>query len=266
MVIAMVVIAITASMVAVFVQLPVRGYADARARAEVVDVADNAMRLMTRDIRLALPNSLRISGNAVEVLQVKTGDRYLAAEDAHLTLQHLDFHDATKTSFVAVGSMPTGKAAITSNDYVVVNNLGELFVPGDAYRAAGKNRAKVSGITYLDANSYRITMESNPFATQTIPIPSPTSRFHVVSGPVSYVCSPSAGGGTLKRYSGYGIIESQPTSESTLGAGSLVANNVTACAFTYTSVNARIALLSMSLTIKLTNSSDTVTLTHQIHF
>ena len=37
-------------------------------RAELTDAADVALRRMTREIRQALPNSLRVSGNCIEFI------------------------------------------------------------------------------------------------------------------------------------------------------------------------------------------------------
>jgi len=59
-----VVIAITgilAAAVAVFIRRPVEGYIDAARRAELSDVADTALRRITRDLRTVLPNSIRIT-------------------------------------------------------------------------------------------------------------------------------------------------------------------------------------------------------------
>ena len=48
------------------------------ARAALVSVADSALQRITRGIRLALPNSIRISGSsgALEFLRIRTGGRY----------------------------------------------------------------------------------------------------------------------------------------------------------------------------------------------
>ena len=53
MVIVVVITAIIGAMVAVFIRLPVQGYIDANARAELADLADTATRRMARDIRRA---------------------------------------------------------------------------------------------------------------------------------------------------------------------------------------------------------------------
>jgi MSHA biogenesis protein MshO len=67
---------ILAGVVAVFITRPVQGYVDSVRRAELTDVADVALRRIGRDVRLALPNSLRVSGNScIEFIMTKGGGR-----------------------------------------------------------------------------------------------------------------------------------------------------------------------------------------------
>src|SRR3989441_12845319 len=61
MVIVISITAIIAGAVSVFISRPVEGYADAARRAEMSDIADTALRRMTRDVRTALANSIRIT-------------------------------------------------------------------------------------------------------------------------------------------------------------------------------------------------------------
>src|SRR5882762_9279670 len=61
MVIVISITAIIAGAVSVFISRPVEGYADAARRAEMSDIADTALRRMTRDVRTAVPNSIRIT-------------------------------------------------------------------------------------------------------------------------------------------------------------------------------------------------------------
>ncbi len=78
-VIVIVITGIIASMVAVFIKTPVDAYFDAARRAELTDAADTALRRIGRDVRLALPNSVRPHGAgmaAIEFLQTTAGGRY----------------------------------------------------------------------------------------------------------------------------------------------------------------------------------------------
>lgn len=265
MIVTMVVLAIIGSMVAVFIAVPARSYTDSVARAELTDVADSALRRMARDIRLALPNSVRIQGGTIELLLTRTGGRYLAAEDgAPATVPVLDFLRDTSKTFTAVGHVDsTGRQAIIPGDRVVVFNLGPGFDFSDAYGAG--NSAEV--VEYTPANK-QIRLQSNPFASDLHPpLPSPNSRFHVVKEAVRYTCVAGANGtGTLIRRSGY---QWQPNIDTAVTGGvtALAATNVTSCSFSIVSLGAtRASLVILSLTLQTPGSADgPVTLTHQLH-
>ncbi len=199
-VIVIVIIGIIGSILAVFIKGPVLNYRDTVLRADMTDMADLALRRMARDLRLALPNSIRVSsdGASIEFLMTKTGGRYLAVEDGVATGQPLDFTDSDKKSFTMLGLLPTGKQAIVpGSDYVVVNNMGPGFSTLDAYlvnSSAPHNAAKITGVISVSTGQQTITMGDNPFALQAPPMPSPSSRFQIVSGPVTYYCVPGTDG------------------------------------------------------------------------
>lgn len=260
-IVVMVVLGIVSSMVAVFIVAPALGYRDSVARAELTDIADTTLRRMAREIRLALPNSVRVSadGKTIEMLVTRTGGRYLAAEDGAATTEPiLDFTRSTSTTFRLVGQVPLGKEAISVGDRVVVYNLGNGIAGADAYD--GGNSAAVAGVS-----GNVITMASNPFATQDPPMPSPTNRFQVVARVVRYVCDTT--NHTLTRRTGYTWttgVDSTPGD----GTASLAANRVEACLFEYTDLaNTRTGLVSLSLTLRNHNSSDDsgVRLLYQVH-
>lgn len=264
MIVTMVVLAIVGSMVAVFIRAPVQGYTDSVARAELTDIADTVLRRMVRDVRLALPNSVRVSGNTIEMLVTKTGGRYLSADDgADATAGPvLDFVNPAALTFTVVGEMPAGKQQIVAGDQIVVFNLGEGFSPSDAYLASG-NRAVVSGAPVGNV----VTLASNPFAAQDPPMPSPMSRFQVVREAVRYVCQPGAGGtGSIVRRSGYGI--NPNIGDATVGGVSaLAANNVSGCSFSVATLGTtRVGLVILSISLQVPGGPDgPITLTHQVH-
>src|SRR5262245_5020575 len=79
-------VGILGALIVTFVQ-PIRSYIDVGRRAALADAADGALRRIGRDVRLALPNSVRVdaSGQFVELLLVRTGGRYRVGEDAGAT-------------------------------------------------------------------------------------------------------------------------------------------------------------------------------------
>ncbi len=245
-----VVIAITgviAAAVAAFIRYPVQGYGDAVRRAELTDAADVAQRRIARDVRLALPNSLRVMSSGgthyIEFIITQSGGRYRDETDGSTGGNFLDFLGDNAFDVL-------GPAELAPGDFVVIYNLG---VPGaDAY--AGNNRAQVQS---LGGNTVALT------ASHTFPFRSPGARFQVVPGgtrAVTYAC-PQAAAGNLTRHWNYGFnaVQAVPAG----GSSALLAGNVT-CSVDY-SANAtgRNGLLYISLT--LTSGGESVTLFSQIH-
>jgi MSHA biogenesis protein MshO len=260
-----VVIGIISGMIAIFVAKPVLGYIDAAHRAELTDSADVALRRLTRDVRLALPNSLRVmtsGGNHyIEFIMTTNGGRYRDTTDGSTAGNFLSWTSANLT-FDVLGPMPSNPA-LAVNDYIVVYNLGTGYAPADAYAAADPctncNRAKVSGIS---ANV--VTLATNPFAGQSPPLPSPNARFQIVPGgtkAVTYVC-PTTTAGNLSRYANYGFNATQAVPS---GTPSTLAANAT-CTVDYTpTATGRNGLLYIELKLTDSTSGESVTLFQQIH-
>jgi MSHA biogenesis protein MshO len=265
------IIGVLGGIVAVFIRLPVQGYADSARRAELADTADLALRRIARDLRLALPNSIRVnaSQDGLEFLITKTGGRYLSGDDgADSALPVLDFSDPSNLTFTVVGALPS--QLVPGQDYLVINNLGPGFSPADAY-GAGQAQRNIARIAALGPST--ISLVDNPFGRQLPPLSSAGQRFQVVSGPVTYYCGLEADGSrSLTRQSGYPISVNQvdnpvPASGAT-GAGErrLLAARVASCKFEYSSMaNQRSALVILTLALQPQGSNDTVRLVHQVH-
>jgi MSHA biogenesis protein MshO len=265
-IIVIVITGILATIVAQIIAAPVKSYFDSVRRAELTDQADVAMRRMVRDIRLALPNSLRVTttggSSYIEFIMTSAGGRYRASGDGSTSGTPLSFSSTTNVTFDVLGTMPTNPA-MAVGDYVVVYNLGPGYSPANAYVAADPctacNRAQVASIA-----GNAVTLASNPFGGQAPPLPSPDARFQVVPAgvqAVSYVC-PTGTAGNLSRYANYGFTATQatpPTGTPTLLAGT----NVTCTVDYATNVLGRNGLLYLQLT--LTSSGESVTLFSQIH-
>lgn len=273
-----VIIGVIGAIVAVFIRAPVQGYVDTRARAAATDEADLALRRIARDLRLALPNSVRVNddGNAVEFLLTKTGGRYLTLDDDVDKFPILDFDNPANSSFTAVGGT---MRHIQPGDFIVVYNLGNPEdSESDAYRyvknGSAINIARVASVEGPASSNPVVTMDNNPFATQATPIRSPSDRFQVVTGPVAYVCEQGRDGNKeLVRYWGYPIAQTQqtpPKGES--GAApqrAVIASRVADCdkVFRYGSdATRRSALVILNLALRAGNDNDAlVRLASQVH-
>lgn len=242
-----VIIGILATMTTNIITLPVRGYVDLARRTTLVDNAETALRLMQRDVRRALPNSLRVdAGSALEMLHTSDGGRYRARKKASDGSGDILDFTLSDNRFDVIGAL---SSAPQQGD-IVVYNLGNGVSNADAY--AGANRAALAA----SSTTTSITLSS----AKQFPLQSPQQRFFIVDTPVSYSCD----NGSLWRYSGYSISSAQSHTPSGT-TGQLLVNQVSHCVFTY---NAGTATHSGLLTLQLTLSDDSgesVTLLHQIH-
>lgn len=278
MIIAITITAILSSIVALFIKLPLDSYFDVSRRAELTDAADLAVRRIGREVQSALPNSVRVANvggvQYLEFLAVRTGGRYraqpsggtLGCSSGNDTLE-IGFSDSC---FRTLGAIPGRTGIVTGSDSVVIFNLGPGFTGADAYDTANLNRS-VIGVAADGGASNEDRIE---FTVNTFQLASPSQRFFVISGPVTYVCAPAAGGGTLTRYWGYAIQAAQPndfTAAPLNGAtNALLANGVTACGITYNTSAAasRNGVVSVSLTLTRTdpnNIAESVSLFSQAH-
>jgi MSHA biogenesis protein MshO len=259
---------------------PIQSFTDVSRRAALTDVADNALQGMSRELRNALPNSIRISGTALEFLHTSAGGRYRARVESDGSGNPL-VNSQTDTFDVIGGVIGTvsANAAATSRascfngdtDCLVIYNTGTGAGHFDAYAAAppggagnGNNVAAISGAT-----ATTITFNNTANAGWSFPFPIPASgqqRFFVVDMPVSYVCD--LGLGELWRYEDYDISSTQPVvaASFTGGSSALLAENVSACSFTYNpGAGSRHGLVTMSITIADAASGESVFLQYQTH-
>lgn len=233
LVVTIVITGIIAAGIAVFIQRPVEGYLDAERRAELTDEADTALRRITRDLRTALPNSVRVdaSGKFIEFIESTGGGRYRAELDSGGLGNILDF-TAADTAFDVIGPAPV----LATGNQIVVYNLNSSGTSSNAY--FGDNRA---ALTSTAAPPVAI-------ASTLFPESSPARRFHVVSGPVTYGCT----GGQLIRYSGYAYNTAQAAPPAG-GSSAVLAGNVDVanCSFSYSagSLGERTGTVSMVLTL-----------------
>ncbi len=184
--------------------------------AAATEHAERALARLRAELPGALPNSVRIAcgGACLEFIPVVDQADYRAQAPGDT----LDFA-APDDRFDVL--MPLAAAPATGLG-VIINNLSAAANgSASAYSAdAVNNRGSVAAGT--TASRIRI-------AAKQFPAPSPRQRFFVVGAPVSYLCAPApGGGGTLRRYSGYGVQAAQPTNT---GLGDLIASDVAGCAF-----------------------------------
>lgn len=266
MIVAITITAILSGIVVLFIRLPLQGYFDVSRRAELTDAADLAVRRMSREVQGALPNSVRVTTVAgvtyLEFLAVRAGGRYREQPGGTCPGGNSDELEIglPDTCFRTLGDIAGIGQIVAGSDSLVVYNLGTGHAGADAY--VGANRVTIASATD-GAGS-----ETFAFASTTFPLASPSRRFFVVSGPVTYACDPTAGNQVLRRHWGYAIAAAQPTPP--VGATTaLLASGVTACSIAYVAgAGSRNGVVSISLTLTRTDAggnAENVALYSQAH-
>ncbi len=275
LVMVIVILGIVGGMVAVFMRAPIEAYFDSGRRAALTDVADTAVRRMSRDLRKALPNSIRTStvngsDTCLEFIPTRTGARYREQDRVTGDGKGLNFA-AADSAFNMLGRNADWSAdqQIRTNDLIAIYNLG--ITGATTYN--GDNVARVSNLA-ADTSSGTEETTITLAAAKQFPLESGTRRFHVIpveENVVAYVCT----GGTLRRLTTPGLTTGTAplfTNSATsycgnstqLGSAPVIANNLSSCAFTYNGSDLqRNGLVQVSLGIN--RDGETVNLFHQIN-
>jgi MSHA biogenesis protein MshO len=259
-----------------FVVRPMEGYVDATRRAELVDLSEEAIRRMARDIRRALPNSVRVSGSGrvLELLHTADGGRYRSepgtnsgtSEDHTAAVDRLDFTGDAQWNILGrfhyLGF--TYGVALPAGTRIAIYPTGtQTYIDAATDANPGVITPSATSVTIADDSDEDQIQLS---ASHDFSFTSPGRRLYVVDTPVTYLCD--LGAGTLARYESYSIASAQPTdpglSPLSGASSALVADGLSACTFTYSSGSTqRGALVKVDLTIA--SGGEQVRLLHQVH-
>jgi MSHA biogenesis protein MshO len=251
MVVVTTIVAILAAAASQIIRNPAQSFIDSENNAALADLADTALRRMSRDIRNALPNSVRVTTNGsdsfIEFIPVKAAGRYRAAVGSSVADNPLDFSLASDT-FDILGS----PINIAAGDKLVIYNLG--ITSSDAYEGTNIRALQTTG-----------TLSTLSFSGGTFPQASPSGRFYVVSTPVSYACDMT--NRALLQYSGYAIQSTQPSSVATLNGLTTARQLATNLSFCQISYSAGVLQRTGVVTIYLgfTQATANVRLMHQVN-
>ncbi len=233
-------------------------FQDMQTRASLVDKAHAALAAVTRKVRQAVPNSVRVNGGVLELMPVSFAGRYPLADNAAdidgLTPRQLD------SNFSVFSNVP----ALT-NQRLVVNPTSTVLL----YAAAADSLPRMmtpssTTLTVIDnGNQDRVTL-SSAFRFDPGGNGSPSRRIFATPGPISFVCN----GSDLILVEGYTAAVNQPTDISTAplsgGAQSLLSESISSCQFRFSAGTAqRSALLTMELTV--TENGESIRLIEQMH-
>lgn len=268
LVVTIVIIGVLMSLGGLFISRPIEGYIDLERRTQLVAQADMSLRRMQRDLRAALPNSVRIfnGGNGIELLHLVDGGRYRLVTDpaetdplvAAASLLHFDVAD---DYFEVLGPLETAEYT-PGNCRCAIYNLTADAAIDSANAYSGSN---IVGINAVETSGSRRFLRLD--SAMLFPFSSPQQRFFIVDEAISYVIS----GGELRRYAGYAI--NQTPGPAAGDPYDLVAENVVSIVdaggtvldpFDYDAgTPSRSGLVTLRLALEL--QGERITLMHQVH-
>jgi MSHA biogenesis protein MshO len=235
LIVVIVLLGITAVTLTTLITGSVRGYLDTANRQDSAAIARVALDRIARELREAMPQSIRISNNCLQFLPVVASTEYTSLIANSLTVDVMDFAAPSGNSFYAA---------------IYPINAGEIYGL-TAMRA-------ISNFGSNNGNNVRTLTLASGFSAPRI---SPAQRLYVVNGnnTVSYCFETN---GQLNRYTS-ALAATQPTPGAGLSGGALLADKlvVTALAspsyFSFSGGNAQgNALVTIVLTIQQSGSNN----------
>ena len=233
MIVTLVLFGIMAATLTIFFKPALDTWLAVRSRSALVGEADNSLRRMLQDVRVAVPNSIRTpASNCFELVPTSGGGRYRMGSDTVVAGAAVVDPASTTTSFDVLSPLNSLPAV---GDWVVVDNQN----PGDVY--SGANRSAVTAVSTPAAalGRHRLAINALQF-----PLGYDGGRFALVSQTqqaVFYVCSGAsstldANGdapGVLMRLKAYGFNAAAPSACPATAGGDVLATGLKSCRFLY---------------------------------
>lgn len=195
-----------------FVIFGTRIFVESSAVDHVLSESRFGMERMTRDIRAAVPNSMRVltatdgSYQCLELLPISTSTSYLDAPFFPQAAQN------SLTVIKSVSSINTGQSVLiypltTEEIYNPQGTTAKRFIVQSVAESGDKQT-----ITLTQAGRFTEA--------------SPLKRLYIADSPLSYCFINTASNVELRLYQGYGFAANQP-SPAVMGNGVLMAQNIT---------------------------------------
>lgn len=256
---------VLAGAITIFLVPAVNSYFDTRRRADLTDLADTALRRMARDIRSAVPNSVRsVSSTCFQLVPTIAGGRYRMASDTVLDAGALPCApsatcsaplDTTRATTVFDVLTPLSTVPAL-NDWVVVDNQNT----DDVYDATKRAQISVAPATPTRASDgiHRITVPSIQF-----PIGYDGGRFLVVPNAEQTVFYSCVSNTLYRTAAAFGANQAGTCA---LTTGAVVTTDVASCTFIYDpNQGATQQSGFVSIRLQLSRSGESVTLSYGVH-
>lgn len=266
---------VVAVMVSSVLSRPLEGFIAQSRRAELTDMAAIALNRMTRDIRLAVPNSLRQpDANTLELMPIHAAGRYRAtpldSSDPAAVRYDPPRCPASGDCIIEVVGPALDGSTVAEANWMVIYNLGAGSVtnpvPGSnlwAHASPGVITPAGTGFAWDTAVPGLRLSGASSFA---FAYASPQHRFYLAREVVGYRCmsageSGGNGTGTLRRISAE---EQRNPGDYPYAQGAILVDSVSRCRIEYSpATNTRNALVTIELGVR--KGGEEVVLLQQVH-
>lgn len=272
LVVVLTIVGVLAVLGSVIIVQPFLASEDISRRGQLVDSADLALERMAREIRLALPNTVRVDSSgdrtAVEFVPTLTGGRYRRYNDPDTANDERIRLAPTSDVFDVLGGLPNfdqvsedgstcGTGDATCMNIYNTGQSGFNVYDGDNLaRISETNAASPPGIPHQQLEFTRVGSGGPTFRSH-----SPRQRFYLFDTVKSFVCD--TGEQELTLHGDYGLSGSQSIDPD--DNPSLVADGVRSCEFEYQGGTAtRSGLLTIVMEFA-RDEGGAITLFKQIH-
>lgn len=252
---------VVAVMISAVLSRPLQGFVDQCRRAELTDQAATALNRMAREIRAAVPNSVRESANGLDFLPMHEVGRYQGGLDAHGALQDPPTCDTTPCHI----SMDTKLDAtrVAESRWLVIYNIG---AESGGIPVAGQNlwAYQDAGVVTPPGARFELDVTGSPqrlavkdAADFRFAFASPQRRLFLAREAVRYRCDLATGVLWREIFDTLDLTKPHATRAP-------LADGVSSCNFTYQpGTHARQSLVTLRLS--LSKGGETISLVQQVH-
>ncbi|MFV0453647.1 MAG: prepilin-type N-terminal cleavage/methylation domain-containing protein [Pseudomonas sp.] len=251
------IVGVVAVMVGAVMSRPLQGFVDLSRRAELVDLASGALNRMVRDIRMAVPNSVRVTDTGqLELLRSPVSGRYRANLSGS-TRSDPPVCDASPCTIQVLSPLSVQESnQIAGTNWMVIYNIGSAGAGNGVWSPADTSSVITPKATFGYVGG-DLTLTGDDIAGFGFRYASPQRRFYLADAVVGYQC-----------VNGRIVRKEFPELRDAIGYdysdAALLVDSVRSCTFRYQPGNAmRGGLVTMELVLE--KAGERISLLQQVH-
>lgn len=254
-----VLIGIIAGILAPFITQSVNAYSATRSRTDLVAKGRLALERINREVRQAVPNSIKTDGNGIQFVTSRTGGRYVDLHDNFGTGINYPANNRFKKNAALTGLYILGTGYVhQANDHLVIGNTS----PSDLSLVSPSAIVPLTSTpTPRDADNDTIfDSQQLSFASHRFPHDSPARHFQIADA-VHEICPnlPELNWKHTPGFSGYGNSSCDATANDPV-----LVDGVTSVTFSYDPGTPQSSGV-LRIDLQLTDGTETVDMYHEIH-